>query len=106
MCEIGVLEVACSCADEQLQDMQSVDGGDLHKNNSKVKEKHRLTFRQNYFTHLTLLCGAPHIGATHASVAPLALAPQTHPTWPVDAELVTPIRRGSRSGAALAGATL
>jgi hypothetical protein len=80
--------------------------GDLHKNNPKLKEKHRLTLRRNYFTDLTLLCGAPLTGATHAHVAPLALAPHTHPTWPVDAELVTPIRRGSTSGAALAGATL
>jgi hypothetical protein len=60
---------------------QSNDGDDLHKNNPKVKAKHRLTLRRNYFTHLTLLCGAPLMGATHASAAPLRPAPHTQPMW-------------------------
>jgi hypothetical protein len=56
--------------------------GDLHKNDPKVKEKHRLTLRWNYFTNLTLLCGAPPTGATHAHVTPFRPAPLSQPTWP------------------------
>jgi hypothetical protein len=47
----------------------------------KVKEKHRLTLRRNYFINLTLLCGALFIGATYASVAPLLPEPLSQLTW-------------------------
>jgi hypothetical protein len=56
-------------------------GGNLHKNNPFIKEKHRLTFRRNYFTHLTVLCDAPLIGATPHWVAPMRATPLTRPTW-------------------------
>jgi hypothetical protein len=60
---------------------RGVVAGDLHKNNLKVKENHRLTLQRNYFTNLTLLCGAPPTGATHAHVAPFLPAPLSQPTW-------------------------
>jgi hypothetical protein len=47
--------------------------GDLHRNNPLFKKTHKMTFRPNYFTHLTLLCGGK--GVTPVYVAPVRAAP-------------------------------
>jgi hypothetical protein len=49
--------------------------GDLHKNNLCRERMHRITLRLNYFTSLTLLCGAHANGATPIYVAPVGTAP-------------------------------
>jgi hypothetical protein len=49
--------------------------GDFDENNHFLQEKHEMILCPNYFTGLTLLCGALSIGVTLVYVASMRTAP-------------------------------